>query len=76
MSKSKNIIPGGLAAGKTNADFNPTSLSEGVSVEMEHTSDKEVASEIARDHLTEDPNYYQKLKEIEKHLDALRRYVP
>ena len=65
MSKSKNIIPGGLAEGKTNSDFDQTELAAGVSVEMEHTSDRDVASEIARDHLTEDPNYYQKLKEME-----------
>lgn len=35
---------------------------EGVKVEMEHTKDKETASEIARDHLNERPYYYKKLK--------------
>lgn len=37
----------------------------GVKVEMEHTNNKEVSVEIAKDHLYEDPNYYTKLKTIE-----------
>lgn len=38
---------------------------KGVEVEMEHTKDIEVAEEIAMDHLSEDPKYYDKLKKIE-----------
>lgn len=41
-------------------------LSMGVEVEMEHTNDASLAKEIAMDHLTEDPNYYTKLKKIEE----------
>jgi hypothetical protein len=37
----------------------------GLKVEMEHTNQKEVAKEIVKDHLYEDPNYYTKLKKIE-----------
>lgn len=59
-------IPGGMAEGKTPGDFDKESLAEGVSVEMEHTSDPKIAREIAMDHLTEDPQYYKKLKMIEK----------
>ena len=40
-------------------------LTKGIKVEMEHTEDKSKASEIAMDHLSEDPKYYQKLKKIE-----------
>jgi hypothetical protein len=29
---------------------------------MEHTDDKNIASEIVADHLTEDPHYYSKLQ--------------
>jgi len=36
-------------------------LSIGVQVEMEHTNDEKIATEIAMDHLTEDPEYYSKL---------------
>jgi hypothetical protein len=38
---------------------------KGIKVEMEHTDDKSKASEIAMDHLAEDPKYYSKLKKIE-----------
>lgn len=37
-------------------------LKKGVEEEMEHTTDKAVAKEIALDHLNEDPKYYDKLK--------------
>lgn len=35
----------------------------GIEVEMEHTHDVAVATEIAMDHLAEDPIYYKKLRE-------------
>lgn len=38
----------------------------GVEVEREHTNNLKKAMEIAIDHLTEDPKYYQKLNSIEK----------
>lgn len=37
----------------------------GIKVEMEHTNDRQIAEEIAKDHLMEEPNYYQKLSTIE-----------
>lgn len=37
-------------------------LEMGIKVEQEHTSNKEMAKEIALDHLKEDPAYYSKLK--------------
>jgi hypothetical protein len=42
-----------------------SALSAGMKVEMEHTNDKNVAREIALDHLGEDPKYYEKLKKVE-----------
>ena len=68
-TEKKDIIPGGLADKKTNADFDPDDLAAGIKVEMEHTSDPKIAAEIARDHLTEDKNYYKKLKTIEKAIE-------
>lgn len=62
---SKEEIPGGLAKGKSPKDFNPESLKKGIEVELEHASDRKIAEEIAMDHLTEDPRYYEKLKKIE-----------
>ena len=38
---------------------------KGVKVEMEHTDDKERAKEIAMDHISEDPKYYDKLSKME-----------
>lgn len=36
----------------------------GIGVEKEHTPSGKIASQIAMDHLTEDPKYYSKLKKI------------
>jgi hypothetical protein len=46
-------------------DFLTQQLVDGVFVEIEHTKNPQEAREIAMDHLTEDPNYYIKLKKIE-----------
>ena len=40
-------------------------LNKGIKVEMEHTDNENQAKEIAMDHLSEDPQYYNKLKKIE-----------
>lgn len=67
----KDGVPGGLAEGKDPSEFDPEKLAEGVKVEMEHTSDPAIAREIAMDHLTEDPDYYRKLRKVEgKDLDG------
>ena len=38
----------------------------GIKVELEHTDSKRIAKEIAMDHLTEIPDYYTRLKKMEK----------
>ena len=68
-------IPGGLAKGMTlndiakkhniSVDTIVKDLKKGMKVEMEHTTDVNVAKEIAFDHLYEDPKYYDKLSKIE-----------
>lgn len=40
-------------------------LKLGSKIESEHTSNKNIAKEIARDHLGEKPDYYQKLRKVE-----------
>lgn len=65
-TKFKERIPGGLASGKSPSEFSPEDLAEGILVELEHTTSRLVATEIAMDHLTEDPLYYKKLKKIER----------
>jgi len=59
-------IPGGLADKGPPEGVDPAQVAKGVRVEMEHTDDPQIAREIAYDHLTEDPNYYDKLEKIEK----------
>jgi hypothetical protein len=41
-------------------------LQRGIKVEHEHTTKLAVARRIALAHLSEDPDYYKKLKKIEK----------
>ena len=65
-------IPGGMSSGKNPSDFDPKSLAAGIKVEMEHTTDPKIAREIAMDHLTEDPEYYVKLKKMEKKGSSLK----
>jgi hypothetical protein len=70
---AKDKISGGLADNKTPKDFDKASLKKGIKVELEHTDDRQVAQEIAMDHLTEDPEYYDKLEKMEA--DMLEAYV-
>jgi hypothetical protein len=83
MTKStKNeadVVPGGLAKGLSlndiaekhgvSVDMMVAEFKKGIAVEMEHTTDREVAKEITLDHLFEDPKYYDKLKKVEEYVD-------
>jgi hypothetical protein len=71
VNKSEEKVVGGLGDGKEDSDFDPKQLAAGMKVEREHTKDPKIAKEIAKDHLTEDKDYYKKLKKIEKSLDML-----
>lgn len=62
----EDTMPGGLADDKSPEDFDPEALRKGIEVEMEHTDDRQVAQEIAMDHLAEDPEYYDKLEIMER----------
>ena len=79
---SKNeadVVPGGLAKGLSlndiaekhgvGVDMMVAEFKKGIAVEMEHTTDREVAKEITLDHLFEDPKYYDKLKKVEEYVD-------
>jgi DNA polymerase III epsilon subunit-like protein len=77
--KLKDLIPGGVSDGKSAHDIAnkhnvpleqiQKQIQMGIKVEMEHTNDRAKAEEIARDHLMELPDYYDKLKAIEPHHD-------
>lgn len=60
-----DLIHGGLADNKSPSDFDEDAIKQGIKVEMEHTDNPMVAREIAMDHLTEDPEYYDKLARME-----------
>lgn len=64
--KQADILPGGIGDQKNVWDFDPRQVNKGIRVEMEHTGDAEVALDIVKDHLTEDPRYYDKLEKIER----------
>lgn len=63
---AEDLIPGGKADHMTDSDFSPNQRKKGLKVELEHTSNRQLAKEIARDHLAEDPKYYSKLELIHK----------
>jgi len=46
-------------------DFDPEQLAIGIEIEKEHTDNEDIAKAIAKDHLSEMPDYYTKLKTIE-----------
>lgn len=73
--KASDIFQGGLGDNMTVADVAKkhgvpieqitNQIKKGVNVEKEHTNDIRSAAEIALDHLTEDPIYYDKLDKME-----------
>lgn len=64
--KTKTMIAKVYVPAKKDAEYNQKELQKGISVEMEHTPNKRLASIIAKNHLDEDEKYYQKLKKIER----------
>ena len=66
MGKLIDMLRGGKADKVPPSAFPPKKVEQGAKVESEHTSNKTLAKEIARDHLAEDTNYYEKLKKMEK----------
>ena len=52
--------------GLERGDVDPDQLEMGIEVEMEHTTNKDVAERIALDHLAEIPDYYSRLKKMEE----------
>lgn len=76
MYNMKNTLKGGKAdkmsakdiADKFDVSVNKveSQIKKGISVEMEHTDDKEKATEIATDHVSEFPDYYDRLEKMEK----------
>lgn len=66
ISTAAELLEGGLGDDKPDWMFDPKQLQKGIEIEMEHTNDPEKAKEIAKDHLTEIPDYYTRLEKMEK----------
>ena len=65
--KWRDRMKGGLADNRRPSDFDRRELRRGTKIELEHTSDRRIAREVAMDHLTEDKAYYRKLAKMERH---------
>lgn len=63
LGLQEDQIPGGVGDDTNSVQVDPEQLEMGIKVEMEHTYDRDLAKEIALDHLTEDPQYYSRLKD-------------
>lgn len=63
-------LEGGLADNKADSSFDEENIEKGQDVEMEHTDNPQVAKEIAKDHLVESDEYYEKLEDLEDELEA------
>lgn len=61
-----NILIGGKGDKLSSKDVDPFEYAKGLKVEKEHTTDKNIASEIVLDHLAEDDKYYTHLESIHK----------
>lgn len=66
----KDVLHGGQADNTPDKKFDPKTLAEGVTHEHEHTDNGQIAKEIAKDHLQEDPSYYKKVEQIEKQSES------
>jgi hypothetical protein len=62
---TKDLLPGGEADNVPDREFPRAALAKGQKHEHEHTDNDQIAKEIAKDHLSEDPRYYEKVEQIE-----------
>ena len=65
-SGQNDLLAGGKGDNLPDREISADSLAEGAKHEHEHTRNDQIAKEIAKDHLSEDPQYYEKIKKIEK----------
>jgi hypothetical protein len=71
--KTKEKLKGGKGDERPDSDFNKKDLEDGIKHEMEHTKDRSIAKEIAKDHLSEDPNYYKIINRVMSFLNKIRK---
>jgi len=66
--KFKEKILVGRSNSKNHSNFPEDQVQKGIEVELEHSDDRELAKEIAMDHLKEFSNYYKELEKMENKL--------
>lgn len=64
-ARKADLLPGGQGDDMPDDAFDEVELEMGIEDELEHTSDPDVAKEIAKDHLVGDPSYYSKMGQYE-----------
>jgi 8-oxo-dGTP pyrophosphatase MutT (NUDIX family) len=68
-TKKSDLLTGGTADNMPDNKFSKKELTAGVADEREHTSNDQIAKEIAKDHLQEEPHFYTQQKELAKHAE-------
>jgi len=63
---SSESLAGGNGDYRPDSDFSQKQVAKGEEIEMEHTNTPDLAREIARDHLSEIPDYYTRLEAMEE----------
>lgn len=71
--KNSEKLHGGAGDNRPDSDFDPEQLENGIKHEMEHTKDRKIAKEIAKDHLSEDPNYYKIIMRVLSFLQKIKK---
>jgi hypothetical protein len=66
INSFKEGLKGGVADGKPITGYDLEELLTGIKFELEHTNDKFIALEIAMDHLERMPDYYSRLRRLER----------
>ena len=73
--KYTNKLPGGIGDKHKPSDFPEDDLKGMYEEEKIHTSDPDIATELATDHLTQDKDYYKKLNKVKDSKEAAMRKV-
>ena len=73
--KYTNKLPGGIGDKHKPSDFPEDELEGMYEEEKIHTSDPDIATELATDHLTQDKDYYKKLNKVKDSKEAAMRKV-
>ena len=65
LQEQSNPIGVGKHNDVPDSEFDPNELKAGIDIEHEHSDDPEICKSIAKDHLSEIPDYYTRLKKME-----------